>query len=460
MTMAIKAGHAGKAFSYITDELKKLATRTIAYADELTEKGQSVIDLFTEFRKALKQLQQLHLKTFEGLESRLGGGMADIHGTFQKIADRLNGAVGKAREVSKPLFRIMEELQTQDLIKQSMDHVLLSLRQIDDQVGDGLDVAGATSLLAGLGKALLQDIRDRLAGSCGIFEDSYQILRQDLEDVESERRDFLRAMTTGSGDEESGWLERFEGAMRGIGAMLDEIDQCLSAKRIIREFGPKLEKGLLIVEESFGKFYGIIDQFYSIEVVSRIEVAKQKVLREREAILVEMSDLTGKIERDVATAVAEIRSSFTRTQQTLGRYDESVLDDEAQTSDILQSTRSNQQELNAAKDNLHSLASRFTFYTPRFFSLLHESENQTKQFREYTRHLDRVIETLAEVQRSAEGRKEELLRQAGMEDWQLSDDKVERLVEKFTILTHKKVAADMIGFEVEDGDDAGNLTLF
>ena len=57
-------------------------------------------------------------------------------------------------------------------------------------------------------------------------------------------------------------------------------------------------------------------------------------------------------------------------------------------------------------------------------------------------------------------RKEDLLKEAGMEGWQPKADRLEELVSKFTILTHKQFAGGLSGFDVEEGDQEGDLTLF
>ena len=43
MTVALKSGGAGKAFSVITDELKRLSTSTIALTESITARGRELM---------------------------------------------------------------------------------------------------------------------------------------------------------------------------------------------------------------------------------------------------------------------------------------------------------------------------------------------------------------------------------------------------------------------------------
>ena len=44
--------------------------------------------------------------------------------------------------------------------------------------------------------------------------------------------------------------------------------------------------------------------------------------------------------------------------------------------------------------------------------------------------------------------------------WNIKDSKIIEMVNKFTILTHKQLAGDIVGVSFEKGDEAGELTLF
>ena len=56
--------------------------------------------------------------------------------------------------------------------------------------------------------------------------------------------------------------------------------------------------------------------------------------------------------------------------------------------------------------------------------------------------------------------KRALLKERGLETWTLSNTQLKAMVGRFTMFTHKKIAAELGNFEVEDSVDSGEVTLF
>ena len=78
MTVALKSGAEGKAFSVITDELKRLSGRTIASAEGVTKNGRFLLDFFAKLRKALTELDDFQRDFFSLIDKTLGAGYDDI----------------------------------------------------------------------------------------------------------------------------------------------------------------------------------------------------------------------------------------------------------------------------------------------------------------------------------------------------------------------------------------------
>jgi chromosome segregation ATPase len=45
-------------------------------------------------------------------------------------------------------------------------------------------------------------------------------------------------------------------------------------------------------------------------------------------------------------------------------------------------------------------------------------------------------------------------------NWQISDERLLSIINKFTVFSHKKIADDMFDLGIEEGDAGGDLTLF
>ncbi len=53
-----------------------------------------------------------------------------------------------------------------------------------------------------------------------------------------------------------------------------------------------------------------------------------------------------------------------------------------------------------------------------------------------------------------------LLAAHGIEGWKLESEKLKAMIDRFTIFTHKKFAAELGDFEVESSVASGEVTLF
>jgi len=139
MTVALKSGTAGRAFSHITDELKHISMLTIQRTEEVTKLGESLLDTFTTFRTALGEAGAFHEELFGEFRERL-------HASFKRFSEGVTNTVSalnliraRSEEVKTPLALIMQEVQVQDLIKQSIDHVVISLNELEDLSDTGTE---------------------------------------------------------------------------------------------------------------------------------------------------------------------------------------------------------------------------------------------------------------------------------------------------------------------------------
>ncbi len=462
MTIALKAGSAGRAFSYITEELQKLSARTISYANELDAHGRRMLDLFAQFQVSVEEVQEFQKEFFAGFRSRLHESFESINRGLNAVAQRLNRTVEKARSVSDPLFRINDELQLQDIIKQSLDHVVLSLKQLGDLDyfgSDPLEQIGAAELLVDLCIKLLNDIQSRINGSFEVFRQRYVDLRAILESVEAERKSVALPAERPEG-RDLDLNAFFDESVQSIRELLSRIDQAMVQKDNIASQGRVVERELKLLENSIVRFYEIVDRYYGIEVVSRIEVAKQEVLRDRSQTIMELAKITDQIEHDVDAALSDIKDSLKKMSHTLRAYKSEVEGQKSEVGNILATIQESQVQLVASKSGLESSLGDFSLYTDDFFSLLRESEEKIEKLHREGLQIDDLTSSLKGIHSRVAAQKKDLMAKAGLEKWDAGGEKLVELVSKFTILTHKQLAADLTGFKAETGDREGALTLF
>lgn len=467
MTVALKAGLAGRAFSYITDELKKLSSRTVIYTEELTGSGASILKDFLEFRKLVGEIQAFQQRFFGDFQEKLSKCFDRYNMGVKQLAEMIFGVIEEAKAVKKPLSRIMEEVQLQDIIKQSLEHVLLSLKEFDlnpeaDYDEHLLDELSFVEKIPRLCQDLLNDISRKIEQSRDIFSDNLTDIRSTLRAVEDQRGAFLEYFTDqGENVQQGGALDKmFAESVGVLQELLSGIDRSMKGKMTIGRDGNRIIKSIRILKTGFENFFEIIDRFYAIEVASRIQVAKQEVLKDRTETVNEMTRLTVRIDDDVKKALRILKDALTKIYGIINKYSGEVEMEMPVVQETADYIKSSYDRLMFSKTTLADTLKNFSVYSERFLSLLDASEGDILNLGMLVKIIKEIKDELVDVQARAETLKTEVLQKMGLQEWQIKDDKLQTMIERFTIFSHKQVASEIGGFEVEEGSQEGDLTLF
>ena len=473
MTGALQTGRAGRGFSYIANELKKLSSRTLNYTRELTNQGENTLGIFHAFRKTMEAIQSFQAAFYSDFHEKLNSSFESYKQGVKKLADILFGVIEEAKKVKEPLQRIMEEVQLQDIIEQSVMHVIISLEEIEADLGADcsdkfLNEISFVERIGELCVNLLEDVQAKIQKSSAVFGEKLSSLRRILGKVEEERSAFLdlfrvegAGSSFSSGGDDGGALNRiFSESLGVLEELLEGIERSMGEKKRIGGDGKLIVEGLKLLEESFKNFFDIVDRFYPIEVFSRIEVAKQRVLQDSKATVEEMTRLTDRIEEDMRQALEIIKEAMRRTDRIIGRYSKEMEEEIGVVEQMGGRIKESYERLISSKTSLSESLQSFSVYTERFFRLLDSSEGDMERLGELIDVIDGIKEELRLIRAEAGQRKRKALQEMGLEEWKIKDSKMAEMIERFTIFTHKEPAGAIGGFEVEQGGEGGEVTLF
>ncbi len=465
MTVALKAGQAGRAFSYITEELKRLSTQTIALTETITERGERLLKDFYSFRSSVQEVKEFQEQLFENFQRRLEESFNEFNEGIVSIAGVLREISDNSAKLQPPLMRIMQEVQVQDIVKQSVDHVILSLREIhedsqDSSVESHLDELSFYKLLPNLCSALLDDIKDKIASSLAVFREQTGELKTHMEDVESQRRSFVNRVVeeeTGEGKNLSAIFDRSSSMLEQL---LQDLGRSITMKRSITDHSARLLKEVRYLEEDFRSFTSLITRFHNIDVASRIEVAKQSVLQRMAGTVEEMTALTRRIETDVNTSLDSTKEFIGSTSKTISEYQAVFVGEESFVESFQQEIQGKYQQLFSAKGELTDAVGGFSLFTERFLDLFRSTTVDLERLEQLLQDIQNIKSSLGELRLQAEEEIRQLLETKGLESWDIESRRLQELIERFTIFTHKQTAGELAGFEVEKGTDSGEVTLF
>jgi hypothetical protein len=465
MTVALKTGSAGRAFSYITEELKRLSSRTIELTDTITGRGGTLLTDFREFRNRMAEVKQYQDELFGRFRERLAGSFDAFLGGIEQTAAVLESIREKSQSIKQPLSNIMQEVQVQDIIKQSVDHVLISLEELkevedSDDEEQLLDELAFLSSLPDLCITLLDDIREKMSASLEVFRRNADEARGIIEQAEQDRREFVHQSMHAGSEEREGLEALFARASKMLEDLLADTHRSMDMKRGLTRDSERLLAEVSQIEHDFRSFSTLITRFRSIDIASRIEVAKQEVLQQMSGTVETMNALTHKIERDVNVSLDATKTFITDTSDVISRYQSVFTDEEKLVAEFDSRMTRLSSELAEAKNTLGARIEGLSLFSDRFVNLFREMKGQLDSLEQLLTRIDTINGQLREVQAAARTRMQPMLDARGLTEWRIRSDRLKAMIERFTIFTHKKTAGEIAGFEVEHGAPSGEITMF
>jgi hypothetical protein len=441
MTFALKSGAAGKAFSVITDELKRISGTTIALSEGVTASGRILLESFARLRSSLSEMDEFQRGFFHSLYESIGKGYDEIESGLSSASAFFSSLLAESRRVREPVLAVMGEIQLQDIVRQSLQHVAISLSEARSaaESGEGR-VPAFIAAVAELSAELVADIARKIGTSASAFGTDMDAIRDLVESCERRRSDFLA-----SGE---GAFAKIDSDSFSRGS-----SRYLELKREVLTMASSLASQVKGLDDSFKGLAALLTRFQNIVVASRIEVAKTRALDGVATTVRGMVELTGRIEADVEAAMGMTKEFIKLSQGAVGDFASSEAADGARLVSVLEVLGAGIKRLQSRRDTIHEAVSSFELYTSGFIALVERARGDVSSLRA-------LEEGLGAVGKSLRFLEESLRSGLGPDEIEPEPERMQRMVERFTIFTHKKAAADIGNFDVEEGTESGEVTLF
>lgn len=455
MTVALKSGAAGRAFSVITDELKRLSGRTIRHADNLSMAGSSLLERLEALKATLVDLSAAQSTFFDAARVALERGFVALDHEVDDTAEALRRLSAEASSVRGPIMTIMQEVQLQDIIRQSLDHVRLSL------LASGAD---GQSERASTPEAALAPVD----------LDEEQAFLGEITRLSSSLLDDVSAQVRAS-------LERFRAGMDGVNAVMSSVEMARFAmvaerggKRDTVDYSKKAEAYLVaktraiaesttlwdnvrILDERFREMHSILARFRSIVTASRIETARNRALAIVSTTVTGMMDLTESLSANVVSA-GEVTRSFSRAlSRGMSEYLSGGTDTMAALRAEVAGLQVEFDRICQSRQNLWQAESDFRPFSDKFSEAVGEATGSVDRIAALAVELEDMRDSLASYAASMAGDGEAQTTSS------IHSERLTSIVDRFTIFAHKQTAARIA--RLETGEEAvvvesGDVTLF
>jgi methyl-accepting chemotaxis protein len=468
MTVALKAGTAGRAFSYITEELKRLANRTIGLSEEISKRGGELIENFQHLENSLDDARTFQGDLVAGVQNRIATGLDELDTAVQTTVSNLTELREESAELQRPVNGMMEAIQLQDLIRQSIDHIILALEAIkpeSDLVTDTalLDELAFTRQIPALASRLIDDVAEQIDGSVNTFLSLTTEAEQKLSELQAAQHSFLNgnsgpASTSPASD--TSLDARFRHASQMLQTLLDDLEHNIKKKESLVSRSGAITKEVEELESQFKTFTTLVNRFHSIDVASRIEVAKQEVLRQMGTSAEQMTTLTQTIETDVNRSLEATQEFIKSTSVIIERHHAHFQEENRFVHDFSSSIRDRYQALADSRQAVIQVVGGFSLFTDGFVDVFATSTNNGRRLSALSDRIRGLKSDLSRMQDAIDRRYDDELAAQGIDSWTIENDRLKEIIERFTIFTHKQQAGDLVGLNVEQGVEAGDITMF
>lgn len=457
---ALKAGKNSAGFACISDELRKLSTATTNSTDILTNRGVDVLQNLTSFTGKIEKIQNIQQSFYNHFRENLKHIFKNYNGKVEGLIEHLTSAVNEAESVKGPLKNIMEIIQLQDIIRQSLEHVELVLEEsnrntISESPRQMLDELTFIETLYQLCSDLLGDIEDKLAKSINTFSINIADLRAILNKVD-ENSEYEK-----KSPEQLSYI--VGDSVETLEVLLENLEKSMQEKSSIPVDAEQIIHTLNHLENGFMDSLTIVSRFYPININARMETAKWDILNQFSVSTEEISSATDKINSDMETALQLIRKIRKEIETSITFYARGNADEITAVNSITGRIKECYVELTKSSAQLSNTLHSFSVYSNSFFILLDNTELDIAELNKLIDLINNIRETLYDSGQAVTMQKNNTLSEIGLEKWEVKNSKLEEIINRFTIYTHKQAAEDIAGIKIinkVEAGEAGELTLF
>lgn len=445
LTAALKSGSAGRAFSVITDELKQISAKTIATTVDISARGQKLLGSFRSLGDDLRELSELQERFFEKVRSTLTEGFSALETRMRSATDTFASLVRDASGVKDPIVGIMQGVQVQDILRQSIDHVLLSLKEIKkDGESYRKDELVFAAAVAELSVSVLNDVIARIDEGVDLMSSHIDDVVAVVESADQRRQSVIASYEDiGIGFDDAG--ERVEAYLKLKGKAVSE--------------GRDLSSQVMLLNDSFKVLYSLLNRLQNIVVASRIEIARTRALSVVSNTVAGMIEITENLGTDVGAAT-DVTKNFIKTASAdISSYDRLQTQSDQELTVAVRRMESELGRLQTARERVKETVSSFRLYTPDFLRLIQNSRSSLSRLSDLSGELGRLRDKLESVRRGS-SEEAETMEGETADTYSIRNERLRQMVERFTIFTHKKAAGALGDFKVEEGVESGQVTLF
>lgn len=460
MVVSIHSGKAGQAFSYITSNLKEMSLRLITQSEALFSCRSSIKESLEDFQKQIEATDSVN----EDSEKKISDSNEGMLNASNRISAKLGTIIDSAKEVKTPIIKAMEGIQMQDIIRQSLDDVLIAVNKIeeaDEKLSPTaqLEQYTANVKLATLCSRCLVRIKEKLDASIEVFTTNQQSANSILSDMNDMVESFTNAGSH-SNDDLKELKERMDEAIDDFNRFTILFKSYQSIQNRVMAAVNSIQADVSNMSKVFSGFLPITTMLNYVAIAQRIEVARNEAIASIKDTVEHMSNIINDTKEDVDTAQSKLQNYTDSVTLEIDRFLERSNHDRINFGLVDEQKMSYKQALESAYNRLYTSVRSVTIYTPHFFEIYNRIIELIEKLKKLSVKLTQSIDAINTLLEHSESRCAEIKEQYGLSDIDIHNKETLDFIGHFTITEDKLEAGNIAGIDVSDGTEAGDITFF
>lgn len=388
MTVAVRAGKSGRGLSYLTDQLKRLSLETFDYTEELTARGQELIELLRDFQRTLGAIKLFQRTFCENFRVQLDKSFSQYNDAVQKMAELLFEFVDATSVAKHPLAKISEAFDVFESMEREIDEYITGLETADNELPPSEETG-----------RLLHVIADGIDDGNSDIDITFESFAAGLRQLRADMHGFTEFLLGNPSDQDtfSALTLAFDDCAGAMRILIAQIEDSMIMKGRIAEESGQIIADLRALDTDFSNFLETIDTFYSIDVILRIEIAKQEALKDKREIIGEMTDITSQIRDNLTLALRAVKEVSYSARTTVHYFSQKLDAEEKIVGDIQTRIKENYDKLSVSNDYFADSIRGLTVYSDGLVSQLDEYQTTIQHFHAVGFAIREIAQGLAPV---------------------------------------------------------------
>lgn len=460
MIVSIKSGKAGQAFSYITSNLKHMSLRLISQSEQLIDNGSNVQSALQILKDEISKVNNLN----QNASAESYDSSATMIKAIEEISAKLSDMLESSKQVKMPVVKAMEGIQMQDIIRQSLDDVLIAVQKLKKPGAnlspeEKLYVYNANDKLATLCVRCLSKIKQKLDDSIDVFASNKEDAAKILDGIDQTKASFVN----NDNESISGLLTlkmSIENAIDDFNGFSELFGLYQSVQANVLDAVQNIQEAVQTMSLCFNAFLPIINNLQYVAIAQRIEVARNDAISSIKETVEYMAQLIANTKEKVDTAQKQLQEFTDTSHVQIQSFLETTSHNKTTFADVTEAKRTFSETLNKLYSELREAIRNFRIYSPDFYGSSDKIDQKIASLRKLSNKLAEEINSIDEYADDNRAQKENHMNLNNLTDTGIHNADIEEFLEHFTITDDKLEAGSIAGISVTGGAESGEITFF